>query len=232
MVYSTNTGASANFVGSTVVASGVSYETGFGIFALGQETQFRITISGYTVEEAPDFPAGFEWGIGDDYDSQDNTSSSPTTEFTPNPMIFTAPNGGDMGYRGPAFSEGNYNATYTMLIEVWTDGPEPPTPPSGGRVFVARHQFRAYAGASTALRCWIRDEAGRHDLSGAEVSVLVKRPNGYVIATLPATGSDQGEVTFEVTADTVSQQLAPGVFNVEIQADGSVVGLGHLEVLG
>ncbi|KAF1692663.1 hypothetical protein [Pseudoxanthomonas koreensis] len=97
---------------------------------------------------------------------------------------------------------------------------------------IARHQFRAYAGADTTLTCWIRDEAGRHDLSGADVTVVVKRPNGYVVATLEATGSDQGEVTFEVTADTVSQQLAPGVFNVEILADGAVVGLGHLEVLG
>ena len=97
---------------------------------------------------------------------------------------------------------------------------------------IARHQFRAYAGADTNLTCWIRDEDGRRDLSEADVSVLVKRPNGYTVATLEATGSDEGEVEFEVTADTVSRYLAPGVFNVEILADGSVVGLGHLEVLG
>ena len=92
---------------------------------------------------------------------------------------------------------------------------------------------RAYLGADNEMAVYLRTDAGRRDMSGAEeIKALVKRWNGHVVAEVEATGDANGRVAFTVTQELGEQQLAPGTFALQIVADGEVVATGTLEVVG
>jgi hypothetical protein len=94
-------------------------------------------------------------------------------------------------------------------------------------------QFRAYAGADTPLTAWVRDEAGKQDLSAVESLTVEISRKGCPLLTLEADSPEAGRVDFTLTAENVQQQLnLLGVFRLRIIADNRVIQSGLLTVLG
>lgn len=122
-------------------------------------------------------------------------------------------------------------ATLQFNVEVWTDTPAPPPPIEAP--YIIRKTHRAYMGANTHLSAWVRDEAGRHDLTQyGSISVEIKRDTrDKPELTVPATGTAEGRLEFTITADGARKRLRPGIFNLQVVADGSVIQLGHLEII-
>lgn len=98
---------------------------------------------------------------------------------------------------------------------------------------IVRTTHRAYMGADTELSAWIRDEEGRVDLTQYdEIQVEVKRDTrDRTELTIPATGTEDGRLDFTVTAEGARKRLRPGIFNLQVVADGEVIHIGYLEVV-
>lgn len=92
---------------------------------------------------------------------------------------------------------------------------------------------RAYSGSDTPQAAWVRDDAGRADLSGAEsITVDILRGDNTLL-TIPATGDEDGRVDFTITAENIRQRLSLlGGFRLYVRADGRVIYTGLLDVLG
>ena len=96
--------------------------------------------------------------------------------------------------------------------------------------------YRADAGVANTLSVWVRDETGRHDLSGAtSLTVQLFRYGCHdtrtPLATLAATTDDTtGKVTFAIDADTMQRTLPPGLYRFDVIADGADVYPALLEV--
>ena len=94
---------------------------------------------------------------------------------------------------------------------------------------------RAYLDAATLITCWVRDEAGRKDLSAATLRAYLY-PYGSApeveSAGIAATGTTLGKVTFTVTAAYGDSNLKPGSYRLSIRdsADAQVYA-GLLEVV-
>lgn len=98
---------------------------------------------------------------------------------------------------------------------------------------IVRTTHRAYMGADTELSAWIRDEEGRVDLTQlGDIRVEVKRDTrDKPELTVPATGTEQGRLDFTITAAGARKRLRPGIFNLQVVADGEVIHIGYLEVV-
>lgn len=85
-------------------------------------------------------------------------------------------------------------------------------------------------GADTVIRCWVRDEGGKRNLTGQALTVPVY---GYgaaqAITTLSATSPAAGEVTFTVTVADTEQTFAPGLYRFEVKAGDEFIYGGLLE---
>lgn len=91
---------------------------------------------------------------------------------------------------------------------------------------------RAYAGADTVVTCWVRDEAGKRDLTGETLTVPVYayRMTNELL-TLDAKQVAVGEVQFTVTDEQAERYLTPGLYRFAVKAGDSVVYGGLLEVV-
>ena len=97
----------------------------------------------------------------------------------------------------------------------------------------ARGFYRARAGVDTALIAWVRDDAGKLDLSEAEAITVEIRKDGCTVLTLDAASPVAGKVTFTVSAANVRQRLSLlGVYQLVILADEAEIHAGLLTVLG
>lgn len=92
--------------------------------------------------------------------------------------------------------------------------------------------LRASTDSANSLRVFVRDEAGRVDLTGKALAVTLRRfGTSTTLATLPATGNALGAVSFDVGADTIRRTLFPGAYAYRVTADGVEVSAGQLEVV-
>lgn len=93
---------------------------------------------------------------------------------------------------------------------------------------------KAHADADTPITLYVRNEAGRANLTGDPAPVLLVSVRRFgantPISTFPATGDAQGKVTFTVTASDVRRTLYPGGYAYRLTADGVNVQSGVLEV--
>lgn len=96
-----------------------------------------------------------------------------------------------------------------------------------------RH-FRAYRATDTALTFWVRDDAGKRDLS--EVESLTVEISRYgrsedSLVSLTGTSAEDGKVAATLTAATADRELGPGLFRVDVVADDVALLTGVLEVV-
>lgn len=93
---------------------------------------------------------------------------------------------------------------------------------------------QAHADADTPITLYVRNDAGRIDLTGDPtplLSVSVRRfGSAAPLSTFTATGDAQGKVTFTVTANEVRRTLFPGVYAYRLTSDGVHVQSGVLQV--
>lgn len=187
----------------------------------------RITVQSYESEEVFDEEVSafrFEVAAGGET-FVDNENTGNTTEFAPNPVTG---NGCVVDYIPGNGVETVRSEAYTILIELDVQ--------SSPRIKPILQTFRGYMGADNVFTTWVRTEEGRADLSAAAVTIKVKpysRP-GKEVATVTATADENGRVDFTVTGLTTTQQLAPGLFRLELLADQGdttqVVQVGLLEL--
>ncbi len=92
---------------------------------------------------------------------------------------------------------------------------------------------RAYMGADNTIACWVRDEAGRRDLTAATLTVDVFAYGVTVpLDTLEAVQATAvSPVTFEVTEAFSDASLAPGLYRFMVKADDVAVHHGLLEIV-
>lgn len=109
-----------------------------------------------------------------------------------------------------------------------------PEPQSATPPYIIRGTHRAFSGSDSLQRAWIRDEAGKHDLTAYEALTVEVKQGGRAnpLLTLEAQGTDEGELTFTVTANGARTRLWPGTFELFAKGDGTVIYTGLLEVLG
>lgn len=100
-------------------------------------------------------------------------------------------------------------------------------------IIVTQGTYRAFAGAENDFTAFIRDEAGKADLSGfAAIEAEIRRGSETPLLTVVASGDAQGELSFTITAENIAGALcALGVFRLYVLADGAVIHTGTLEVL-
>lgn len=86
---------------------------------------------------------------------------------------------------------------------------------------------RAFSDTDTTVTVWLRNDAGKIDFTGEQLSVSLYA-YGVPVAydTLAATSSAEGKVDWTVPAGTV-----PGLYRYAVLSDGFNVGGGLLEVL-
>lgn len=90
---------------------------------------------------------------------------------------------------------------------------------------------QAHADADTPITLYVRNDAGRVDLTAPLLSVSVRRfGSAAPLSTFTATGDAQGKVTFTVTANEVRRTLFPGVYAYRLTSDGVHVQSGVLQV--
>lgn len=88
---------------------------------------------------------------------------------------------------------------------------------------------RAYADTDTSLTVWLRNEAGRIDFTGQDLSVaLYAYGVPGVLVRYDANGNAAGAVTWTVPANG---GYGPGLFRYSVEADGVNVGGGLLEIV-
>lgn len=122
---------------------------------------------------------------------------------------------------------------YRITFEMDVDGPVPPDPPSDlGSPYVIVGMHRAYRDTDTPITAWVRTEAGRMDLSGAEAIEVAIERRGHELLRVDATGSELGRLDFTIPAP-IPQRHVPGegVFVLKAYADGRLVYTAHLEVV-
>lgn len=109
--------------------------------------------------------------------------------------------------------------------------------------YPVRGIYRAYRNTDTPLTAWVRDEAGKLDMTGQTVEVAIPYPcpgwgYDYQIGThgpeliIPATSPEAGKVEFTITAGNINQKLQGPAQVLFIRADGVTVGTGLLEIVG
>jgi hypothetical protein len=86
---------------------------------------------------------------------------------------------------------------------------------------------RAYQGADTAITAWVRDDAGKRDMTGETLTVHLF-PYGSSTelsesAPIAAASSAEGRVTFTVSEAYTDSYTTPGPYRMQIKADGSTV---------
>lgn len=88
-------------------------------------------------------------------------------------------------------------------------------------------------GADNTVTCWVRDEAGRRDLTAAVLTVkLYAYGVGQEIDTLDAAqASAVSPVTFEVTDTFSDSSLSQGLYRFVIEAGNVAVYHGLLELV-
>ena len=97
--------------------------------------------------------------------------------------------------------------------------------------FVIRGTHRAYMGADTVIAVFVRDDAGRKDLSEAEITARIQAGRGRNLVTLPVTGDSEGKISFTLDAGTTNQRLVPGSYDLRVEAGGQVIYTGTLELV-
>lgn len=118
----------------------------------------------------------------------------------------------------------------TFNFEVWVE-PEPPVEIADP--YIIRGTHRGYMGSDSNQVAWVRDEAGKHDLSVYEaLTVEIKRQGrDRPELTLDAEGSADGKLTFTITANGARTRLRPGLFYLFAKGDGKIIYTGLLEML-
>ena len=91
---------------------------------------------------------------------------------------------------------------------------------------------RAYFEATTVIAAFVRDDDGRKDLSGADITATIYLRPGKDVMTLPVEGTAEGRVSFTLEAAEVERQLRPGAYTFRVVADGATVYTGILEMVG
>lgn len=118
---------------------------------------------------------------------------------------------------------------YTPQVEVVT-----PVAASGPLVRQMT-TYRAWAAADNAMRVFVRDENGRHNLSGvASLTVNLYRYGSicsHPLVSVDATlGETVGEVDFTLDAATMNQSLPCGLYRFDVIADSVNIYPALLEV--
>lgn len=91
---------------------------------------------------------------------------------------------------------------------------------------------RAHIGTTTAVTCWVRDDAGKRDLSGQPLSVPVYAYGMSVpLMTLDAAQVATGQIEFTVSQPALERYFAPGLYRFAIKAGEEQVYGGLLEVV-
>lgn len=204
----------------------IKYEAAGGASGADYEPAMMVLGGENVINEAPPYPA------------TTMPDNSPVETFSPGQ--FSSPEDIDwLTYYATSLNLGGgwagADTDYEFLIEVWVDDPDPPDPPgpTGSKPYVIRKTHRAYMGSDTTLAAWVRDELGRHDLTQyGDIRVEIKRDTrGRAELTVPASGTQDGKLEFTITADGARTRLRPGIFGLQVVADGSVIQIGYLEVV-
>lgn len=120
-----------------------------------------------------------------------------------------------------------------VYVELQVDTNQPPEPqPTVGAIYVVPHQLRAYAGHDTRLVLWVRDEAGRADLSLDAVTVVVSTYQGSKqLGRFDATASEVGEVAWTFPG-SFARNHTPGLYRIKVVSSlRGVIGDGLLEMV-
>ena len=102
-------------------------------------------------------------------------------------------------------------------------------------MIVVQNTLRAYRDTENSFQLWVRDDAGKVDLTGQTLQVRVKRGNAHYRGglILDATSPEAGLVEFDITPQNIKARLGMlGLFRVYVLADDVVIATGLLEVLG
>lgn len=94
---------------------------------------------------------------------------------------------------------------------------------------------RVYMDASTVVTCWVREDAGRTDLSAATLRAYLY-PYGSSMevetAGIAATGTSLGKITFTATLAYGDTNLKPGSYRLSVRDSSDVpVYAGLLEAV-
>lgn len=86
---------------------------------------------------------------------------------------------------------------------------------------------RAYLGADTAITAWVRDDAGKRDMTGETLTVHLY-PYGRSTelsegAAIAATSAEDGKITFTVTEAYADSYLRTGAYRMQVKAGGTAV---------
>lgn len=95
-----------------------------------------------------------------------------------------------------------------------------------------RH-YRAHRGTDTALTLWVRDDAGKRDMTGLALS-LAMRPlgrTGEPLETVAATSPAAGKVTATISATVANSSLGPGLFRMDVVSEDETLQTAILEVV-
>jgi hypothetical protein len=97
---------------------------------------------------------------------------------------------------------------------------------------------RAYMGVDTQITCWVRDESGKRDFDGQELTVYLDTyPATSGIQTLAASQASPGEddevnpVQFTVESEMAERYLMPGLYRFQVRADNEAVYSALLEMV-
>jgi hypothetical protein len=91
---------------------------------------------------------------------------------------------------------------------------------------------RAWLGADTTITCWVRDDSGKRNLTGAALAVPVFAYGLTVpLVTLDATSPAVGQVVFTITEQQADKTFSPGLYRFHVEAKGAVAYSGLLEVV-
>lgn len=103
-----------------------------------------------------------------------------------------------------------------------------PSPP------VIRQQtvHRVRGGYADVVTCWVRDDAGVHDLSGKTITAELRPWGGDCVSTtLDGTGDDQGKATITMPTDLHHSHLTRGLHRFDVLADETPVYTATLEIV-
>jgi hypothetical protein len=91
---------------------------------------------------------------------------------------------------------------------------------------------RAYAGSDNTITCWVRDEAGKRDLSAETLTAAVYAYGlPCVLLTLDASQAEVGKVEFAVTQAAIERYFSPGPYRFAVMAGEEQVYGGLLEIV-
>ena len=92
---------------------------------------------------------------------------------------------------------------------------------------------RCYLGAATAITCWVRNDAGRRDLSSPAVATVYVYPYGSTVEafTIAAVTTSLGKITFTVTAADAEAYLTQAPYRFAVVWGTEQVYSGLLEAV-